>query len=136
MWHRQSLPTTTEMGYVGNLSVEFFLSRPRDFLWVSEHLLRRMFGEWGTWGLQWWGVLLAGAAACRRAVRPEQCFLLLDILGALAAFLLAAMIAPAELYDHVSGSSQRYLMQLAPTAIIFIAGQWLCPDRDVDIRCD
>jgi hypothetical protein len=129
MWHRQSLPTTTEMEYVGNMSAEFFLSRPGDLAWVAEHLLRRMFGEWDVWGLQWWGVLLAGASACRCVLRPAQCFLLLDIAGALGAFLLAAMIAPAELHDHVSGSSQRYLMQIAPTAVIFIAGQWLCPAR-------
>jgi hypothetical protein len=51
-------------------------------------------------------------------------FLLLNLAGAVAALVIAGMIAPADLHDHIGGSSERYLMQLAPGAVLFAAGQW------------
>lgn len=125
--HRRSLPTTTEMDYFGRLSLERLAGGGVRLRWIAGHLVSRMFLEWREWGLQWWLAAVAAAAAPRRALRPEQLFLLLDVAGALAALALAGLIAPAELHDHIGGSSHRYLMQLVPAAMLFAAGQCL-PD--------
>lgn len=124
LWHRLTLPTTTEMNYFGRISYEVLRQHGDSLAWLVPHLLQRMFLEWAQWGLQWWMVLAALISAPRRALRPEQVFLLLDVLGALAALMVAGLVAPAELHDHIGGSSARYLMQIAPVAVLFIAGQW------------
>lgn len=123
-WHRRGLPTTTEMNYFGRLSVGLLVERLDALHWLVPHLRSRMFGEWPTWGLQWWLLAAALVTSPRRALRPEQLFLLLNLAGAVAALVVAGMIAPADLHDHIGGSSERYLMQLAPGAVLFAAGQW------------
>jgi hypothetical protein len=123
-WHRRGLPTTTEMNYLGRLSVGLLVERLDALHWLVPHLASRMFREWRTWGLQWWLLGAALITAPRRALRPEQLFLLLNLGGAVAALIVAGMIAPADLHDHIGGSSERYLMQLAPGAVLFAAGQW------------
>jgi hypothetical protein len=124
LWHRRSLPTATEMQYFDRLSVSLLVERLDAVTWLVPHLLRRMFLEWREWGCQWWMLLVALVTAPRRALAPEQLFLILNILGALAALIVAGMIAPADLHDHIGGSSHRYLMQIAPLAVLFAAGQW------------
>jgi hypothetical protein len=123
-WHRRSLPTTTEMNYFGRLSMELLVERLDALHWLVPHLASRMFREWRSWGLQWWLLAAALVTVPRRALRPEQVFLLLNLAGAVAALVIAGMIAPADLHDHIGGSSERYLMQLAPGAVLFAAGQW------------
>ncbi len=122
--HRLSLPTTTEMHYFERLSVSRLIEQWATLKWSIPHLLHRMFGEWSTWGLPWWLVLIAMVTAPRRCLAGPQLFLLLNLLGALAAFVVAGMLAPAELEEHLGGSSHRYLMQLVPVAILFVAGAW------------
>jgi hypothetical protein len=123
-WHRRELPTATEMQYLDRLSVELLVNRWQAVQWLVPHMLRRMFLEWREWGLQWWLLLAALITAPRRALAPEQVYLLLSIVGAIAALIVAGLIAPADLHDHIGGSSHRYLMQIAPLALLFAAGQW------------
>ncbi len=122
--HQRTLPTTTEMHYYERLDAGRLIERLSTLRWSIPHLLHRMFGEWRTWGLPWWLVLLALVTAPRRSVAGPQLFLLLNLLGALAAFVVAGMLAPAELEEHLGGSSSRYLMQLVPVAVLFVAGVW------------
>ncbi len=124
MIHRRTLPTTTEMHYFERLDVCRLIDRLSTLRWSIPHLVHRMFGEWRTWGLPWWMVLLAIVTAPRRSFAGPQLFLLLNLLGALAAFVVAGMLAPAELEEHLGGSSARYLMQLVPVAVLFVAGAW------------
>jgi hypothetical protein len=124
LWHRRGLPTATEMQYFDRLSINLLIERLDALRWLVPHLSRRMFLEWREWGLQWWLLLAALITMPRRALAPEQLFLLLSILGAVAALMVAGMIAPADLQDHIGGSSHRYLMQIAPLALLFAAGQW------------
>lgn len=123
-WHRRDLPTTTEMNYFGRLSFALLIEQRERLQWIVPHLVSRMFAEWRTWGLQWWAPLAALVSAPRRALRPEQVFLLLEVAGAVAALIVAGMIAPIDVQDHIGGSSERFLMQIAPLAILFTAGQW------------
>ena len=122
--HQRTLPTTTEMHYFERLDAGRLIERLSTLRWSIPHLLHRMFAEWRTWGLPWWLVLLALMTSPRRSFAGPQLFLLLNLLGALAAFVVAGMLAPAELEEHLSGSSSRYLMQLVPVAILFVAGAW------------
>lgn len=122
--HRRGLPTVTEMQYFDRLSVSLLVERLDALAWLAPHLGRRMFLEWREWGLQWWLLLAALITMPHRAVAAEQLFLLLNIAGGVAALVVAGMIAPADLHEHIGGSSHRYLMQLAPLAILFAAGQW------------
>ena len=124
MLHRPTLPTTTEMLYFERLDANRLLDRLSTLKWSIPHLLHRMLAEWQTWGLPWWMVLLALVTAPRRSFAGPQLFLLLNLLGALAAFVVAGMLAPAELEEHLGGSSARYLMQLVPVAVLFVAGTW------------
>lgn len=117
--HRRHLPMTTEMNYAGRLTVELFLSRLDTLAWSVPHLISRMFREWKEWGLQWWLMLAALVAAPVRSLQPPRLLLLLDILGSLAALVVAGMIAPAQLDEHIGGSSHRFLMQIAPVAVLF-----------------
>jgi hypothetical protein len=123
-WHRRGLPTTTEMNYFGRLSVALLVEQRERLRWIVPHLVSRMFTEWRAWGLQWWVLLAALLSAPRRALRPGQVFVLLEVVGAIAALIVAGMIAPIDVQDHIGGSSERFLMQIAPLAILFAAGQW------------
>ncbi len=122
--HRRTLPSTTEMHYFERLDAGRLIERVSTLRWSIPHLGHRMFGEWQTWGLPWWMLLLAIVTAPRRIFAGPQLFLLLNLLGALAAFVVAGMLAPAELEEHLGGSSHRYLMQLVPVAILYVAGAW------------
>ena len=122
--HRRTLPTTNEMQYFARLSAERLSAQVGTLEWFVPHLVTRMFREWSTWGLQWWLSLAALLTAPRRLLQPAQLFVLLEILGGITALMVAGMIAPADLHDHIGGSSHRYLMQLAPLGVLFVAGQW------------
>lgn len=122
--HRRTLPTTNEMQYFARLSAGRLAEHLAALSWLVPHLASRMFREWSTWGLQWWLLVVAAVTAPGRMLRPAQVFVLLEIAGGIAALMVAGMIAPAELHDHIGGSSHRYLMQLAPLAVLFAAGQW------------
>jgi hypothetical protein len=122
--HRRTLPTTNEMQYFSRLSAGLLSEQLETLGWLVPHLASRMFREWREWGLQWWLLVAAAVTAPRRAKQPAQLFVLLEIAGGLAALVVAGMIAPAELHDHIGGSSHRYLIQLAPLAVLFAAGQW------------
>ncbi|RLS54849.1 MAG: hypothetical protein DWH91_10780 [Planctomycetota bacterium] len=124
MRHRATLPTTTEMHYWERLKSHRLLEQLATLQWSIPHLLHRMFAEWQQWGLSWWLLILAVVTAPRRAIAGPQLFLLLNLLGALAAFVVAGMLAPAELKEHLGGSSHRYLMQLVPVAMLFVAAVW------------
>jgi len=121
--HRRSLPLTGEMNYFGRMSVETILGGVPTLSWSVPHLLWRMFGEVTLWGLQWWFLAITLFAFPVRAIRTPQIFLLLTLLGQLSALLLAGMIAPVALEEHIGGSSHRYLMQLAPAVLLFAMGQ-------------
>ena len=121
--HRRQLPLTGEMNYFGRLSATALWNGLPTLGWSVPHLAWRMFGEATLWGLQWWFVLLTLVLFPRRAIRPPQLFLLLTLIGQLAALLLAGMIAPVMLEEHIGGSSHRYLMQLAPGALLLAFGQ-------------
>lgn len=123
LWHRHSLPLTTEMNYFGRASVSLVMERLPVLAWEVSHLAHRMLWEWPLWGLHWWLMLAALAIAPRRATAAAQWLLLLDVAGSLMALMVAGMLAPAQLGEHVSGSSSRFLMQLAPVAVLFAAGQ-------------
>ena len=122
--HRRTLPTTNEMQYLARLSSDRLAEHVDALGWLIPHLASRMFREWREWGLQWWLLIVAAVTAPRHLLRPAQVFVLLEIVGGLAALVVAGMIAPAELHDHIGGSSHRYLIQLAPLAVLFAAGQW------------
>ena len=83
-----------------------------------------MFAEWREWGLQWWIVIAAYFSNPWTGLRQPQLLFLLDIAGALASLLVAGMLAPAQLDEHIGGSSHRFLMQLAPVAVMFAVTQW------------
>jgi len=121
--HRRGLPQTTEMNYFGRLSPGFLLQQLGTLTWSIPHLAQRMFAEWREWGFQWWLMLLALVLAPRKILRRGQLLLLLDALGAIAALLVAGMLAPVRLEEHLGGSSQRFLMQISPIAVLFAAGQ-------------
>ena len=117
--HRRNLPYTTEMNYFGRMTPELFVSRLETLYWSLPHLVHRMFWEWREWGLQWWLMLAAMISRPRKLFQPARVVLLLDVAGALAALLVAGMLAPAQLDEHIGGSSHRFLMQLAPVAVLF-----------------
>lgn len=125
--HRRHLPLTGEMNYFGRLSLVSVWNGLPTLKWSVPHLLERMFLEATTWGVQWWGVAITLVLFPRRVLRPAQLFVLLTLLGDIAALLLAGMIAPVTLEEHIGGSSHRYLMQLAPGAVVFLMGQLMSP---------
>lgn len=122
--HRRHLPNTTEMNYTGRISLSFLYTRLNTLEWSFPHLASRMFGEWRVWGLQWCVGLAAIATQPRKAIQPPQLFLILNLLGALTALLMAGMLAPAELEEHLGGSTHRFLMQIVPVVLLLIAAQW------------
>ena len=121
--HRRRLPLTGEMNYFGRLSPQALWDGLPSLGWSIPHLAERMFGEAVIWGLQWWLVAMAGLLFPRKLRQPSQLFLLLTLVGDLGALLIAGMIAPVMLEEHLGGSSHRYLMQLVPTAMLFVIGQ-------------
>ena len=134
LMHRRGLPQTAEMAYAGRFSVEYLLKRLQTLTWSVPHLGQRMFWEWYEWGLQWWFMAVAIVLAPRRLLRPAQVLLVIDVLGALTALLVAGMLAPVQLEEHIGGSSHRFLMQITPVAILFAASQLGSVDRShVDI---
>lgn len=122
--HRRELPSTTEMSYGHRLTPAVLIAGLSTLTWAVPHLLSRMFLEATVLGLQWWGMFLATVSRFRAAFRCEQLLLLGDVAGALAALLIAGMIAPTPVEEHLGGSSHRFLMQLVPVAVLFMAGQW------------
>ena len=117
--HRRSLPLTTEMNYFGRMTTTLFVSRLDTLSWSVPHLLRRMFWEWREWGLQWWLMVAALVSRPSRAITIPQLLLVLDVAGALTSLLAAGMLAPAQLDEHIGGSSHRFLMQITPVAVLF-----------------
>ncbi len=134
--HRRELPGTTEMSYSGRLTWPVIEAGLPTLWWSVPHLARRMFLQMPEMGWQWWGMLLAGLSHIRRACSPEQLLLLGDVTGALAALLVAGMIAPTPVEEHLGGSSHRFLMQLAPAAVLFMAGQFHGIQRDSRVNPD
>jgi hypothetical protein len=130
--HRHQLPMTTEMNYFGRLSLAAVWNGIPTLNWSIPHLVWRMFGEAMTWGLQWWFIALTIVLFPKRVLHRPQLFLLVTLAGDVAALLLAGMIAPVMLEEHIGGSSHRYLMQLAPGAVLFALGQF----RNADVKSD
>ncbi len=130
--HRRGLPLTTEMNYFGRASFSLAVERLPVLAWEMGHLAHRMFWEWSHWGLHWWLVLIGLVIAPRRVWSASQMVLLLDVVGSLFALMVAGMLAPAQLDEHIGGSSPRFLMQLVPVAVLFAAGQ-LAPRRDAGL---
>ena len=127
--HRRGLPLTTEMNYFGRASFALVIERLPVLAWEAVHLAHRMLWEWQHWGLHWWLMLVALVIAPRRVLTASQMVLLLDMVGSLLALMIAGMLAPAQLDEHIGGSSPRFLMQLVPVAVLFAAGQ-LAPRRE------
>jgi len=128
--HRSRLPTTTEMSYFSRFSLAALIAGTGTLWWSMPHLLQRMFSEALQWGLSWWAMLLALVTNPRGARRPGQLLLLFDVTGTLTILLIAGMIAPTAVQEHIGGSSHRFLIQLVPAAVLFIAGQWGCSPHD------
>ncbi len=120
---RRELPTTTEMEYFRRLTLSRLIEETSSLNWLVEHLLQRMFGEWWEWGAQWWLVIALWLMFPRRAVASPQLLMIGDIAGALTALIVSGMLAPVKLEEHIGGSSHRFLMQIAPVAVVFAAGQ-------------
>lgn len=116
--HRRELPMTGEMNYFGRMTAAGLWNGLGTLNWSVPHLAYRMFAEARTWGLQWWLVGLAVILFPRRLLQAPHWFLLGTLCGDLAALLLAGMIAPITLEEHIGGSSHRYLMQLAPGGVL------------------
>lgn len=123
-WHRSELPVTGEMRYFHRLHGEPLLAGLTTLGWSARHLLQRMFREVWEWGLQWWGMVLSALSGLRQSLTPPQLFLVLDVLGALAGLVVAGMIAPTPVEEHLGGSSHRFLLQITPVAVLFMVGQW------------
>ncbi len=130
--HRRGLPLTTEMNYFGRASFSLAVERWPVLAWEMGHLAHRMFWEWSHWGLHWWLMLVGLVIAPRRVWSASQIVLLLDVVGSLLALMVAGMLAPAQLDEHIGGSSPRFLMQLVPVAVLFAAGQ-LAPRREASV---
>lgn len=122
-WYRRLLPMTTEMDYFGRLTYDQLASRAATIPWMLRHLASRLFWEVREWGWQWWLMVLLAVLVPRRIGRRDQLLLLLSMLGALLALVVAGLLAPTAVEEHIGGASQRFLMQLAPVAILFAARQ-------------
>ena len=125
-FHRSQLPSTTEMAYFSRMQITTLTEGFSALFWAIQHLFQVMFLEAWKWGLQWWVLIVSLFAFPKTAIKPHQLFLLLNILGALSALIIAGMIAPTPVQEHIGGSSLRFLMQISGGAILFIAGQWMC----------
>lgn len=127
-YHRSHLPSTTEMTYFSRMQITTLAEGFTAVYWAVQHLFQRMFLEAAKWGLQWWLLVLSLVAFPARAIKPQQLFLLLNILGALSALILAGVIAPTPVQEHIGGSSHRFLVQISGAVVLFIAGQWICDE--------
>lgn len=127
--HRRGLPLTTEANYFGRVSLAKILEKQANLQWQIQHLASRMFWEFSSWGLQWWLAVVSVVTMPRRLANRSQLIPLLDIVGSLLSLMLAGMLAETEVSEHVGGSSHRFLMQLAPVAVLFAAGQLGTPVR-------
>lgn len=123
--HRGQLPSTTEMAYFSRMQITTLTEGVSAIAWAIKHLFQVMFLDAGEWGLQWWTLILSLCAFPKTAIKPHQLFLLLNILGALSALIIAGMIAPTPVQEHIGGSSLRFLLQISGGAMLFIAGQWM-----------
>lgn len=123
--YRKHLPVTTEMTYFSRMQITNLTEGLAALQWAVTHLLQCMFLEAWSWGLQWWAFVISLFAYPGRAFRPHQLFLLLNLAGALSALIIAGMIAPTPVQEHIGGSSLRFLLQISGGAILFIAGQWM-----------
>ena len=121
--YRRELPKTTEMEYFRRLTLSRLVEESASLNWLVGHLLHRMFAEWWEWGAQWWLVVAVWLMFPRKVFTSPQLLLICDITGALAALIVAGMLAPVKLEEHIGGSSHRFLMQIAPVAVVFAAGQ-------------
>ncbi len=121
--YRQELPKTTEMEYFRRMTLSRLVEETSSLNWLTGHILSRMFAEWREWGAQWWLVIALLLMFPRKAFSSPQLLLIGDIAGALSALIVAGMLAPVKLEEHIGGSSHRFLMQIAPVAVVFIAGQ-------------
>lgn len=128
LMHRRSLPSTTDMNYLGRMSLSLLVDRIPTLAWSVPHLMRKMFLEGLSWGLHWWLVVAALITVPARVRLSSQQFLFWNLLGALSALLVAGMVAPAELEEHLGGSTHRFLMQITPAAVLLLAAQW-APNR-------
>tara|TARA_R110002111_G_scaffold262869_1_gene342126 strand:+ start:40023 stop:41459 length:1437 start_codon:yes stop_codon:yes gene_type:complete len=126
--HRSQLPSTTEMAYFSRMQITTLAEGFSAFFWAVQHLFQCMFLEAWKWGLQWWGLMLSLFAFPGKAIKPHQLFLLLNLLGTLSALVIAGMIAPTPVQEHIGGSSLRFLLQISGGAILYIAGQWICQE--------
>lgn len=124
-YHRNQLPATTEMTYFSRMSTTTLAGGSAAFFWAIQHLFHRMFLEAWRWGLQWWVLSFSILAFPSRARKPSQLFLLLNLLGALSALILAGIISPTPVQEHIGGSSSRFLIQISGIAVLFVAGQWI-----------
>tara|TARA_R100001132_G_C3275857_1_gene100169 strand:- start:16925 stop:18358 length:1434 start_codon:yes stop_codon:yes gene_type:complete len=123
--YRRHLPATTEMAYFSRMQITNLSEGVAALQWAVTHLLQCMFLEAWSWGLQWWALMISLFAFPARALQPQQLFLLLNLTGALAALIIAGMIAPTPVQEHIGGSSLRFLLQISGGALLFIAGQWM-----------
>ncbi len=128
-WHRNRLPDLEDMRYFDRLSWAHLVNEAHTLAWSIPHLAFRMFVEAPRWGIQWWVVVAAVVMRPRRFLERPQILLAADLLGAMAAFMVAGMLAPMPYQEHLGNSSHRFLMQLAPVAVLLIAGQWGRPTR-------
>ncbi|WP_299460471.1 hypothetical protein [uncultured Gimesia sp.] len=127
-YHRSQLPSTTEMAYFSRMQITTLAEGVSAFFWAVQHLFQCMFLEAWKWGLQWWVLIISLFTFPGKAIKPHQLFLLLNLLGTLAALIIAGMIAPTPVQEHIGGSSLRFLLQISGGAILFIAGQWICEE--------
>ncbi len=122
--HKRQLPTTGEMSYFSRLTPETLAAGVSSLPFIGRHLLHRLFGEALIWGWQWWGVVLTALMFPLRTLRWSQLFLLGDLIGGISGMVVAGMVAPTTVYEHIPWSSHRFLMQLVPVAVLFIMTQW------------
>ncbi len=125
-YYRRHLPLTTEMNYFGRFATLRIEEQVEPILWMVRHFGERMFFDPWEWGWQWGLMLAAAVLVPARMFRFSSGLLLGDIAGALLGLMTAGLLAPVAMHEHIGGSSDRFLMQLAPLAILFAAGQLTC----------
>lgn len=110
---------------------------PQSIRWVRPQIgppefLRELFSpvirDWWKTGLPWWLMGLALVSSPRRSLLRPQRFLILTLLGALGA--AEFVLAPAGLSRTLDGSSQTFLLQLTPIAVLLMAAVWTPSGHD------
>ncbi len=122
MRHRSRLPMTSEMNYFERLTLAALVDDAGDLVYAVGHFLDHMFAQAIGGGLQWWVMLFLFACFPKRAFQPRQLLVLLDVVGTLAAIIIAGLIAPFPIEVHLDGA--RHLILIVPSALLFAAGQW------------